>query len=130
MPINRNSKRICGRKTTTDPTPFQTPSMISDFSRPSGNREPMYAPEFSISCLDQFHRRLGAREDGLEYGHHDDAENDRSPERMQEHGIQAASPGRRRRSLIGGLRSDLRGPLPALRHVLKDRQLHQGLGRV
>ncbi len=30
MPITRKSSRICGRNTSTEPVPFQTPLMISD----------------------------------------------------------------------------------------------------
>ena len=47
--MNRNSSRICGRNTTTEPTPFQTPSTISDFRRPAGSTDATQLPECWMS---------------------------------------------------------------------------------
>ena len=36
IPITRNSNRICGRKTSTEPVPFHTPLTMSELNIPCG----------------------------------------------------------------------------------------------
>ncbi len=50
MPTNRNRNRICGKNTSTDPTPPQTPSTSRLRIIDSGNACPTHTPEASIHC--------------------------------------------------------------------------------
>ena len=43
--MKKKSTRICGRNTTTDPTPAHTPSTSSERNQPSGRTWAKYAPE-------------------------------------------------------------------------------------
>ena len=47
--MNRNSSRICGRNTTTEPTPLQTPSTSSERSGEAGSVAAIHWPETSNS---------------------------------------------------------------------------------
>ena len=42
--MNKNSSKICGRKTTTLPTPFQIPSISNDRTGPSGRKTAILSP--------------------------------------------------------------------------------------
>ena len=52
--MNRNSSRICGRNTSTEPTPVQTPSTNRERTHGFGTRLPTQAPLPVISHCTAF----------------------------------------------------------------------------
>ena len=52
--MNRNSRRICGRNTSTEPTPVQTPSTTSERSQELGSSPPTQVPDQVISDCTPF----------------------------------------------------------------------------
>ena len=88
--MKRNSSRICGRKTSTEQTPFHTPSSSSDCSQPTGSsgrtRSPMRREEFAEAVGE----RLADGEDHFKDADDDDQEKQRSPEAMQQHVVDLA----------------------------------------
>ena len=82
--MNRNSSRICGRKMTTEPTPFQIPSITSDRRMPFGNPLRDHRARSGYQVVDSVHQRRGAGEDRLKHRDDNGDKDHRSPEGMQE----------------------------------------------
>ena len=115
--MKRKSSRICGRKTTTEPTPPQTPSRRSDLSRDAGRSARQPRPRRRHGAVDDVHERPRRREDRLEDRDDDDEEDERPRDGMQEDRVEPARPDRRRGSGVARLVPHRGRPLPALRNV-------------
>ena len=128
--MNRNSNRICGRKTTTDPTPLQMPSTSSDRHGESGKTVLSHCPDDATALLQAVHDRLRPGKNSLKHGDDDGRKNERSTDRMEKDRIQAAGPKRRRRRPVGSADAKIGSPLAALRQVLQYRQFDPGRRRI
>ena len=100
--MNRNSSRICGRNTTTAPTPAMTPSTSRLFKSPGGIRLPTTSPEPIHAGLQRVHRDAREGEDALEHQRHDRHEDQRAPDLVRQDAVQLVAEGFARRREFGG----------------------------
>ena len=82
----RNSSVICGKKTSTPPTPAIAPIRDEVPERPRQERVHLVGEPREAAGHGR-HRRRGYHEDGLEEEHHHDGEDDHAPNGGEQHGI-------------------------------------------
>jgi hypothetical protein len=79
QPMKKNSSRICGRNTTTAPTPATTPSTSRLRRSPGGEQADPIQRAGVTPGVERVHGPLGEGEDALEHERHDSDEDQRAP---------------------------------------------------
>ena len=86
--MNRKSSRICGRNTTTAPTPAMTPSTTSEFKSPGGITFATTLAEPTHSCLQGVHRVMRKGENALKHQRHKRDEDQRAPDLVGQQAVE------------------------------------------
>ena len=84
--------KICGRKITTAPIPPMIPSTSRLRNGPSGRNDFDRGRQPGDCRFDRVHGQLGPGEHGVEHEQHHDRQDQRSPDPVREHGVEAVSP--------------------------------------
>ena len=107
IPITRNSRRICGRKTSTEPVPFHMPLTIRELNIPCGRLISDLASHSRRGNAVTSSKAVGQSQRSSERRRDNNAEDDCAPGAVQEYGVEALRPNRSGRTAILRIRAHL-----------------------